>query len=186
DFGIFLGLDGGIDGLVHLSDISWTETGEDAVRNYKKGDDLETVILAVDPERERISLGVKQLEEDNFAGYTTANDKGSVVKGSVKEVDAKGAVITLADEVEGYLKVSELSRDKVEDATTVLSVGAEVEVVITNVDRKNRSIALSIKAKAAAEEKAAIKQHSTKAAEAAAPATLGDLIKAQMEGQDKQ
>jgi small subunit ribosomal protein S1 len=186
DFGIFLGLDGGIDGLVHLSDISWTETGEDAVRNYKKGDDLETVILAVDPERERISLGVKQLEEDNFSGYTTANDKGSVVKGSVKEVDAKGAVITLADEVEGYLKVSELSRDKVEDATTVLSVGAEVEVVITNVDRKNRSIALSIKAKAAAEEKAAIKQHSTKAAEAAAPATLGDLIKAQMEGQDKQ
>jgi small subunit ribosomal protein S1 len=186
DFGIFLGLDGGIDGLVHLSDISWTETGEDAVRNYKKGDDLETVILAVDPERERISLGVKQLEEDNFSGYTSANDKGSVVKGSVKEVDAKGAVITLADEVEGYLKVSELSRDKVEDAATVLSVGAEVEVVITNVDRKNRSIALSIKAKDAAEEKAAIKQHSTKAAEAAAPATLGDLIKAQMEGQDKQ
>ena len=185
DFGIFLGLDGGIDGLVHLSDISWSEAGEEAVRNYKKGDDLETVILAVDPERERISLGIKQLEEDNFSGYTTENTKGAIVKGTVKEVDAKGAVITLMDEVEGYLKVSELSREKVEDASTVLSVGAEVEVVITNVDSKNRSIALSIKAKDAAEEKAAIKEHSSKAEAAAAPATLGDLIKAQMEGQDK-
>ncbi len=185
DFGIFLGLDGGIDGLVHLSDISWSEAGEEAVRNYKKGDDLETVILAVDPERERISLGIKQLEEDNFSGYTTENTKGAIVKGTVKEVDAKGAVITLMDDVEGYLKVSEISRDKVEDASTVLSVGAEVEVVIVNIDSKNRSIALSIKAKDAAEEKAAIKEHSSKAEAAAAPATLGDLIKAQMEGQDK-
>jgi small subunit ribosomal protein S1 len=185
DFGIFLGLDGGIDGLVHLSDISWTEAGEEAVRNYKKGDDLETVILAVDPERERISLGIKQLEEDNFSGYTTANTKGSIVKGVVKTVDAKGAVVTLIDDVEGYLKASEISREKVEDASTVLSVGDEIEVVITNVDAKNRSIALSIKAKDAAEEKAAIKQHSDKAAEAAAPATLGDLIKAQMENKDK-
>lgn len=185
DFGIFLGLDGGIDGLVHLSDISWSEAGEEAVRNYKKGDDLETVILAVDPERERISLGIKQLEEDNFSGYTTENTKGAIVKGTVKEVDAKGAVITLMDDVEGYLKVSEISRDKVEDASTVLSVGAEVEVVIVNIDSKNRSIALSIKAKDAAEEKAAIKEHSNKAEAAAAPATLGDLIKAQMEGQDK-
>ncbi|MFT6103049.1 MAG: small subunit ribosomal protein S1 [Granulosicoccus sp.] len=185
DFGIFLGLDGGIDGLVHLSDISWTDSGEDAVRSYKKGDDIETVILAVDPERERISLGIKQLEEDNFSAYAESNTKGAIVKGVVKEVDAKGAVITLADEVEGYLKVSELSREKVEDASTVLSVAEEVEVVITNVDSKNRSIALSIKAKDAAEEKAAIKQHSAKTAETAAPATLGDLIKAQMKGQDK-
>jgi small subunit ribosomal protein S1 len=138
DFGIFLGLDGGIDGLVHLSDISWSEAGEEAVRNYKKGDDLETVILAVDPERERISLGIKQLEEDNFSGYTTENAKVSIVKGTVKDVYAKGAVVTLMEDVEGYLKVSELSCDKVEDASTVLSVGDEVEVVITNVDIKNR------------------------------------------------
>ena len=185
DFGIFLGLDGGIDGLVHLSDISWTDSGEEAVRNYKKGDDLETVILAVDPERERISLGIKQLEEDSFSSYAESNAKGSIVNGTVKEVDAKGAVVTLADDVEGYLKVSELSREKVEDASTVLSVGDAVEVVITNIDSKNRSIALSIKAKDAAEEKAAIKQHSAKTAETAAPATLGDLIKAQMKGQDK-
>jgi len=185
DFGIFLGLDGGIDGLVHLSDISWTDSGEDAVRGYKKGDDLETVILAVDPERERISLGIKQLEEDSFSSYAESNTKGAIVKGVVKEVDAKGAIITLADDVEGYLKVSELSREKVEDASTVLTVAEEVEVVITNIDSKNRSISLSIKAKDAAEEKAAVKQHSAKTAEVAAPATLGDLIKAQMKGQDK-
>ncbi len=184
DFGIFIGLDGGIDGLVHLSDISWTETGEDAVRNYKKGDEIETVILAVDPERERISLGIKQLSEDNFSGFASANGKGTIVKGTVKEVEAKAAVITLSSEVEGTLKASEISRDKVEDATTVLKVGDEVEVVITNVDNKNRTINLSIKAKDAAEEKAAIKEHSDKAAESASPATLGDLIKAQM-SQDK-
>jgi small subunit ribosomal protein S1 len=186
DFGIFIGLDGGIDGLVHLSDISWSETGEDAVRNFKKGDELETVILAIDPERERISLGIKQLVEDSFVGYTSANDKGSIVKGTVKEVDAKAAVITLADDVEGVLKVADLSREKVEDASSVLNVGDEVEAVIVNVDRKNRGITLSIKAKDAAEEKAAIKEHSAKQAEEASPATLGDLIKAQMEGQDKQ
>jgi len=186
DFGIFIGLDGGIDGLVHLSDISWSEAGEEAVRNFKKGDELETVILAIDPERERISLGIKQLEEDSFSGFTTANDKGSIIKGVVKEVDAKAAVISLADGIEGILKVAEISREKIEDASTVLSVGDEVETVVVNVDRKNRTINLSIKAKDAAEEKAAIKEHSEKAAESAAPATLGDLIKAQMEGQDKQ
>ncbi|ODS23093.1 30S ribosomal protein S1 [Candidatus Endobugula sertula] len=186
DFGIFIGLDGGIDGLVHLSDISWSESGEDAVRNFKKGDELETVILAIDPERERISLGIKQLEEDGFSGYISANDKGSIVTGTVKEVDAKGAVITLATAVEGTLKASDLSRDKVEDAATVLSVGDEVEAVIVNIDRKNRTINLSVKAKDAAEEKAAVREHSEKIAEEAAPATLGDLIKAQMEGQDKQ
>lgn len=185
DFGIFIGLDGGIDGLVHLSDISWSEAGEEAVRNFKKGDELETVILAVDPERERISLGIKQLVEDSFTGYTAANDKGSIVKGTVKEVDAKGAVIKLEEDVEAYLKASDISRDKVEDASTILNVGDEVEGVIVNVDRKNRAIAFSLKAKEAAEEKAAIKEHSEKQAEEASPATLGDLIKAQMEGRDK-
>ncbi len=186
DFGIFIGLDGGIDGLVHLSDISWNESGEEAVRNFKKGDELETVILAIDPERERISLGIKQLNEDSFTGYTSANEKGTIVKGVVKEVDAKAAVITLDDEVEGVLKAADISREKVADASTVLNVGDEVEAVITNIDRKNRVIALSIKAKDAAEEKAAVKEHSAKQAEESSPATLGDLIKAQMEGQDKQ
>ena len=186
DFGIFIGLDGGIDGLVHLSDISWHETGEEAVRRYKKGDDLETVVLAIDPERERISLGVKQLDEDPFTIYVTENDKNSIVVGTVKEVDAKGAIITLADDVEGSLKASDLSRDKVEDARNVLKEGEEVEAKITNVDRKNRTIVLSVKAKDMADEKAAVKEHSAKQAEQLAPATIGDLIKAQIESQDKQ
>jgi len=186
DFGIFIGLDGGIDGLVHLSDISWHESGEDAVRNYKKGDELETVILAIDPERERISLGVKQLEEDPFSAYVAENDKGTVIKGIIKEVDAKAAIITLIDDVEAILKASEISRDKVEDARNVLTVGDEIEAKIIAVDRKNRTINLSVKSKDVAEEKAAIKEHSAKQAEQASPATLGDLIKAQMESQDKQ
>ncbi|MGS2724568.1 30S ribosomal protein S1 [Porticoccus sp. GXU_MW_L64] len=184
DFGIFIGLDGGIDGLVHLSDISWNETGEEAVRNFKKGDELETVILSIDAERERISLGVKQLDSDPFNDYLNANDKGSIVKGVIKEVDAKAAIITLADEIEGTLKASDISREKVEDARTVLKEGEEVEAKIVNVDRKNRVISLSIKAKDFAEEKAAIKEHSKQSAEAAKPATLGDLLKAQMEGKD--
>ncbi len=185
DFGIFIGLDGGIDGLVHLSDISWQEAGEEAVRKYKKGDELETVILAIDPERERISLGIKQLDSDPFSDYVTTSDKGSIVTGTVKEVDAKAAIVTLADDVEGVLKASEISRDKVEDARNALNEGDEVEVVILNVDRKNRGINLSIKAKDAAEEKAAIKEHSAKQAEQVKPATLGDLMKAQMENQNK-
>ena len=184
DFGIFIGLDGGIDGLVHLSDISWNEAGEDAVRKFKKGDELETVILSVDSERERISLGIKQLDADPFNDYVTANDKGSIVKGTIREVDAKAAVITLADEIEGTLKASEISRDKVEDARNVLKEGEEVEVKIVNVDRKNRVINLSIKAKDFADEKAAIKEHSKKSSDSTQPATLGDLIKAQMEGKD--
>ncbi|GAA6167788.1 30S ribosomal protein S1 [Sessilibacter corallicola] len=184
DFGIFIGLEGGIDGLVHLSDISWNEAGEEAVRAYKKGDELETVILAIDPERERISLGIKQLETDPFSSFVTENDKGAIVTGTVKEVDAKGAVITLADDVEATLKASEISREKVEDARNVLSEGESVEAKIVSVDRKNRAINLSIKAKDQDEEKAAIKEHSNKSAESAAPATLGDLIKAQMENQD--
>jgi small subunit ribosomal protein S1 len=184
DFGIFIGLDGGIDGLVHLSDISWNDSGEEAVRAYKKGDELETVILAIDPERERISLGIKQLESDPFSNFVAESDKGAIVTGTVKEVDAKGAIITLAEDVEATLKASEISREKVEDARNVLKEGDSVEAKITAVDRKNRAINLSIKAKDQDDEKAAIKEHSSKSAEAAQPATLGDLIKAQMESQD--
>ena len=182
DFGIFIGLDGAIDGLVHLSDISWNETGEEAVRKFKKGDEIETVILSIDPERERISLGIKQLEDDPFNNYLAENDKGSIVVGTVKEVDAKGAVITLAEDIEGTLKASEISRDKVEDARNALKEGDEVEVKIISADRKNRAIALSIKAKDIAEEKEAIKAH--KQAEPEAATTIGDLIKAQMDSKD--
>ena len=186
DFGIFIGLDGGIDGLVHLSDISWHEAGEEAVRKYKKGDELETTILAIDPERERISLGIKQLEEDPFSDYVAINDKGTIVTGTVKEVDAKAAVITLTDDVDAILKASEISRDKVEDARNVLKEGESVEAKIINVDRKNRVINLSVKSKDVAEEKQAMKDHSAKQTEQASPATIGDLIKAQMKSQDKQ
>jgi small subunit ribosomal protein S1 len=179
DFGIFIGLNGGIDGLVHLSDISWNESGKDAVREYKKGDELETVILAIDAERERISLGIKQLEMDPFSDYASANQKGDLVKGTVKEVDAAAAIITLADDVEGILKASEVSREKVEDIRTELSVGDEVEAKITNIDRRKRTIALSIKSKDIAEEQEAIKRHSAQKTESApVNATIGDLIKA--------
>lgn len=184
DFGIFIGLDGGIDGLVHLSDISWHEAGEEAVRKYKKGDELETVVLAIDPERERISLGIKQLEADPFSEYVSVNDKGAVVKGIVKEVEAKAAVITLADDVEAVLKASELSREKVEDARNLLKVGDEVEAKIIAVDRKNRSINLSVKSKDVEDEKAAMKELSSKQSDQAAPTTLGDLIKAQMQSKE--
>jgi small subunit ribosomal protein S1 len=184
DFGIFIGLDGGIDGLVHLSDISWHEAGEEAVRKYKKGDELETVVLAIDPERERISLGIKQLEADPFSEYVSVNDKGAVVKGIVKEVEAKAAVITLADDVEAVLKASELSREKVEDARNLLKVGDEVEAKIIAVDRKNRSISLSVKSKDVEDEKTAMKELSSKQSDQAAPTTLGDLIKAQMQSKE--
>jgi small subunit ribosomal protein S1 len=184
DFGIFIGLDGGIDGLVHLSDISWHEAGEEAVRKYKKGDELETVVLAIDPERERISLGIKQLETDPFSEYVSVNDKGAVVKGIVKEVEAKAAVITLADDVEATLKASELSREKVEDARNLLKVGDEVEAKIIAVDRKNRSINLSVKSKDVEEEKTAMKELSSKQSDQASPTTLGDLIKAQMQSKE--
>jgi small subunit ribosomal protein S1 len=180
DFGIFLGLEGGIDGLVHLSDISWNEAGEEAVRAYKKGDDIETVILSIDPERERISLGVKQLESDPFSEYAVENDKGSIVTGTVTAVDAKAATIELAEGIEGVLKVSEISRDRIESAADVLKVGDSVECKITNVDRKNRSINLSIKAKDVEEEKTAMKEVRQREVETAGPTTIGDLIKAQM------
>ncbi len=153
DFGIFVGLEGGIDGLVHLSDISWNMPGEEAVRNYKKGDEIETVVLAVDPERERISLGIKQLDKDPFSQFMAEHPKGSIVKGVVKEVEPRAAVVELAESVDGILRASELSRDRVEDATTVLKVGDEVEAKFIGVDRKSRQIMLSIKAKDMEEEK---------------------------------
>ncbi|MCU7846282.1 MAG: 30S ribosomal protein S1 [Candidatus Thiodiazotropha sp. (ex Monitilora ramsayi)] len=181
DFGIFIGLDGGIDGLIHLSDITWDDEGEDAIRKFKKGDELETVVLSVDPERERISLGVKQLAQDPFSSFVAANEKGSFVKGTVAEVDAKGAVISLAEGVDGYLRASELSRDRVEDARSILKEGDEVEAKFIGVDRKNRTISLSIKAKDADEEAAAIKGYARDAATSAP--TLGDLLKEQMDNQ---
>ena len=187
DFGIFIGLDGGIDGLVHLSDISWNETGEDAIRNYNKGDTVEAMVLSVDSEANRISLGVKQLSSDPFNEYLVNNDRGAIVNGKVKEVDAKGATIELADEVEAYLRASEIQRDRVEDATKHLTVGDDVEAKIISVDRKTRNINLSIKAKDEAEERQAIKElsststTSTTASSDAQPKTIGDLIKEQMQ-----
>ncbi len=178
DFGIFIGLEGGIDGLVHLSDISWDEAGEEAIREYKKGQELETVVLSVDPERERISLGVKQLDKDPFSTYLGKHSKGSIVKGVIKEVDAKGAVVELDEGIEGYLRASEISRDRVEDARSVLKEGDEIEAKFMGVDRKNRTITLSIKAKDYAEEQAAIQNYSREAASSAT--TLGDLLKQQM------
>jgi small subunit ribosomal protein S1 len=186
DFGIFIGLDGGIDGLVHLSDISWNEAGEEAVRRFKKGDELDTVILSVDPERERISLGIKQLEDDPFSNYAAVNDKGSIVRGTVKEVDAKGAIIDLGNDIEATLKASEISRDRVEDARNVLKEGEEVEAKIISIDRKSRVISLSIKSKDVEDEKDAMKELRTKqdVEPAAGPTTIGDLIRAQMENQN--
>nr|WP_169391886.1 30S ribosomal protein S1 [Psychrobacter ciconiae] len=183
DFGIFIGLDGGIDGLVHLSDISWNESGEDAIRNYNKGDTVEAMVLSVDAEANRISLGIKQLSSDPFNEYLVANDRGAIVTGKVKEVDAKGAVIELADDVEGYLRASEIQRDRVEDATKHLNVGDDVEAQIISVDRKSRGISLSVKAKDEAEERQAIKDLSSNTQQSAdaQPKTIGDLIKEQMQ-----
>ncbi|ARB46341.1 30S ribosomal protein S1 [Alloalcanivorax xenomutans] len=183
DFGIFIGLEGGIDGLVHLSDISWEEAGEDAVRNFNKGDELETVVLSIDAERERISLGIKQLTDDPFAQYVAANEKGSIVKGTVKAVDAKGATVELAENVEGYLRASEISRDRVNDASQVLNVGDEVEGRITNIDRKNRSINVSVRAKDQVQDREAM--DNLQGQEANAPKTIGDLIKQQMENSNE-
>lgn len=182
DFGIFIGLDGGIDGLVHLSDISWNEAGEEAVRQYRKGEEVEAIILAIDAERERISLGIKQMSEDPFNAYVGLNEKGSVVKGVIKEVSAKAATVELAEDVLAVLKASEISVDRVEDATNVLKAGEEVEARIISIDRKNRNISLSIKAKDQAEEKQALKELRKQEVETAGPTTIGDLIKAQMEG----
>ena len=183
DFGIFIGLDGNIDGLVHLSDISWNEPGEQAVRRFTKGDEIETVILSIDAERERISLGLKQLEEDPFNNYVAVNDRGSIVTGKVKEVDAKQAVLEMAEEVDGILKASEISMDRVEDARNAVSVGDEIEVKIISVDRKNRVLGVSIKAKDLADEEAAVREHREKESDIN-PTTIGDLIKQQMDGGD--
>ncbi len=181
DFGIFIGLDGGIDGLVHLSDISWNVAGEEAVREYRKGQEVEAVVLAVDPERERISLGIKQLDKDPFSNFVADNPKGSVVRGKVLSVDARGAVIDLGMGVEGTLRVSELARDRVEDARSVLKEGEEIEAKFVNVDKKNRTIVLSVKAKDQAEEDAVLADYSRKSS---GGATLGDLLKEQMQQQD--
>ncbi len=182
DFGVFVGLPGGIDGLVHLSDLSWTEAGEEAVRKYKKGEEVEAVVLAIDVDKERISLGIKQLEGDPFGNFISVNDKGSLVKGSVKSVDAKGAVVALSDEVEGYLPASEFAADRVEDLTTKLKEGDEIEAVIVTVDRKNRSIRLSVKAKDAKENREALNSVNAAATASAGTTSLGDLLKAKLSG----
>ncbi|MEC5387977.1 30S ribosomal protein S1 [Uliginosibacterium sp. H3] len=181
DFGVFIGLPGGIDGLVHLSDLSWSLTGEEAIRNFKKGDELEAVVLAIDVEKERISLGVKQLDGDPFTTFVATHDKNSLVNGSVKSVDAKGAVIDLGNDVEGYLRVSEFSRDRIEDLSTVLKVGEALETMIINVDRKSRSISLSIKAKDQAEQSDAMQKLAADSGNAASGTTnLGALLKAKL------
>ncbi|UTH74283.1 30S ribosomal protein S1 [Chromobacterium sp. IIBBL 290-4] len=184
DFGVFVGLPGGIDGLVHLSDLSWNEAGEEAVRKFKKGDEVEAVVLSIDVEKERISLGIKQLEGDPFNNFVAMNDKGALVKGTVKSVDAKGAVIALDIDVEGYLRASELSRDRVEDARTILKDGDAVEAVIVAVDRKSRNISLSIKAKDAQEDNVAMKNLSVDSA-SAGTTNLGALLKAKLSGSNE-
>jgi len=182
DFGIFIGLDGGIDGLIHLSDISWDKTGEEAIRNFKKGDELEALIVAIDVEKERISLGLKQLSGDNFTGFTKANDKGSFVKGTVKSADASGIVVTLADQVEGTVDISEVSEDKVDDASTVVKAGDEIEVKILNVDAKEKTIQLSLKSKNSAKPKAAKKKVEVEeSSDNAGTTNLGALLKAKLD-----
>ena len=185
DFGIFIGLNGGIDGLVHLSDISWEVAGEEAVHNYKKGQDIEAAVLAIDAERERISLGIKQLETDPFSAWLAEHPKNTIVKGVVTEVDARGATIDLGGGVLGSLRASELARGRVEDARTVLKVGEEVEAKFTNVDRKNRTVALSIKAKEVHEEAEAISSYKSDADSSPVGTTLGELLKEKMSGGGK-
>ena len=181
DFGVFIGLPGNIDGLVHLSDLSWTEPGETAVHNFKKGDELEAVVLAIDVERERVSLGVKQLEGDPFNNYIAMNDKGTVVSGTVKSVEPKGAVIQLNDDVEGYLRASEISRDRVEDAGTHLKVGDKLDVMIINIDRKSRTLQLSIKAKDQMETQEAMQKIQNDSSAASGMTSLGALLKAKFD-----
>ena len=185
DFGIFIGLDGGIDGLVHLSDISWEVPGEEAVHNYKKGQEIEAAVLAIDAERERISLGIKQLEKDPFSAWLAEHPKNTIVTGKVIEVDARGATIDLGDGVEGSLRASEMARGRVEDARTMIKVGEEVEAKFTNVDRKNRTIALSIKAKEVHDEQEALSSYKTEAGAAPVGTTLGELLKEKMSGGSK-
>ncbi len=182
DFGIFIGLDGGIDGLVHLSDISWMTPGEDAIRNFRKGEELEAVVLAVDPERERISLGIKQIEQDPFATYMAEHPRGSIVNGKVKEVDARGAVVELADGVDGYIKASDLAKERVEDATKLLSVGDDIEAKFVALDRKTRNLTLSIRAKDDDELTDALDQYQSRSGSTGT--SLGDLLKEQLGNKD--
>jgi len=182
DFGVFVGLPGGIDGLVHLSDLSWSDTGEEAVRNFKKGDEIEAVVLGIDTEKERISLGIKQLEGDPFNNFVGTHDKGAVVPGVIKSVEAKGAVVNLSLDVDGYLRASEISSGRVEDATTVLKEGASIETMIINVDRKARSIQLSIKARDNAETAETL-QRMTEASASSGTTNLGALLKAKLDQQ---
>ena len=182
DFGIFIGLDGGIDGLVHLSDLSWNETGEDAVRKYKKGDEIDAIVLGVDAERERISLGVKQLDKDPLSNYLDLHEKGTVVKGIIRSVDAKSAVVQLSDGVEGTIRASELSRDDVDDARKFLKEGQEIEAMLVGVDRKKRSLTLSVKAKESEEEAVAIQEYSAEK-EITGTTRLGDLLKKKLDAQ---
>ncbi|MFN3986949.1 MAG: 30S ribosomal protein S1 [Rhodocyclaceae bacterium] len=183
DFGVFIGLDGGIDGLVHLSDLSWSEAGEEAVRRFKKGDEVEAVVLAIDVERERISLGVKQLDGDPFTNFIATHEKNSIVSGAVRSVDARGAVIALNDDVEGYLRASEAAQHRVDDLTTMLKVGDEVETMIINVDRKTRSISLSIRAKDQVEQGDALNKLASDSAAASGTTNLGALLKAKLNEQ---
>ena len=186
DFGVFIGLPGGIDGLVHLSDLSWSAPGEEAVRNYKKGDEVEAVVLAIDTERERISLGIKQMDGDPFTNYIATHEKNSVVQGTVKSVDAKGAVIALEGDVEGYLRVSEVSRERIEDLTHHLKEGDAVTAMIINIDRKNRSINLSVKAKDMAEEQGAMQKLQSESAASSGSTSLGALLKAKLDNKNSQ
>ncbi len=186
DFGVFIGLPGGIDGLVHMSDLSWSEPGEASVRNYKKGQDVEAVVLGIDIERERISLGIKQMEGDPFMNFAAINDKGKVVTGTVKSVDAKGAVIDLGNEVEGYLRASEISRDRVEDARNLLKDGDEVTALVINIDRKNRSIQLSVKAKDSADQQEALTRLAGEQREATGTTNLGALLRAKLDNQGQE
>ncbi|MEM9323765.1 MAG: S1 RNA-binding domain-containing protein, partial [Pseudomonadota bacterium] len=179
-FGIFIGLDGGIDGLVHLSDLSWDDEGEDAVRNYQKGQEVEAIVLAIDAERERISLGIKQMDKDPLSSWLAEHPKGSIVKGTILEVDARGATVELGEGLTGTLRASELSRERVEDARTVLRTGEEVEARITGVDRKNRNVALSIKAKEFHEEAEALQSYQSETRTSSSGTTLGDLLKEKM------
>jgi small subunit ribosomal protein S1 len=185
DFGVFIGLPGGIDGLVHLSDLSWSVPGEEAVRNFRKGQEVEAVVLGIDLERERISLGIKQLEGDPLTSYATGHEKGSIVKGTIKTVEAKGATVQLDSDMEGYLRASEVSRDRVEDMRSHYKEGDEIEAMIINVDRKNRVINLSIKAKDMTEQESAMKKFAAESAAAATGSTnLGALLKAKLDNKN--
>ncbi len=186
DFGIFIGLPGNIDGLVHLSDLSWSAAGEEAVRNFKKGDEVEAVVLAIDVERERISLGIKQLEGDPFTNFIATHDKNSLVRGTVKSVDARGAVVQLSDEVEGYLRASEAARERIEDLRTLLKEGDSLDAMIINVDRKSRSINLSVKAKDQAEQHEAMQKLQSESSAASGTTNLGALLKAKLDSSNQQ